>query len=241
MDLSPQALADFTQHVIREHPREAVGFIVDGSFIPVPNSSETPLTSFKVNPIHYVKTEALGTIQALLHSHPYLPGSHHQYPMEWPSTQDMTTWMLGSIPWGICATDGEGITPLVWLDENRDEPIVGREFIHGVNDCYSVIRDWFKVNRSIALPNYARGMDWWFAGKNLYEDNFENAGFTEVSRDDIQVGDVVLIRVGAPVVNHAAVVSGENEITHHLHNRLSGTDTLAKWNRTIVKVVRHRR
>lgn len=238
MKLEPQALSDFTAHVIQEHPREACGFIVDGNYIPVPNSSQTPLVSFRVDPIHYIKTAALGEIQALLHSHPYLPGTHSQWPMEWPSTGDMETWLKGTIPWGICASDGEGITQLVWLDEEHPEPLIGREFVHGINDCFSIIRDWYKINRSTVIPNYARGMDWWFSGKNLYEDNFEKAGFVEIDRSDIQIGDVVLIRVAAPVVNHAAIVTGENEITHHLHKRLSGVDSLAKWNKTIVRAVR---
>lgn len=239
MILHPDTLAAFREHVLAEYPKEACGFVVDGKFVPVENVAEDPYSTFRVATVERMRVSGLGEVQAFLHSHPYSLAKPLKYPAEWPSTPDMTSWMADNIPWGICATEGEGITQLVWLDENNPEPLIGREFIHGINDCYSVIRDWFKLEQGIVIPNFARGMEWWFDGRNLYDDNFERAGFITIPFDDLRVGDCVLFKVRSPVTNHAAVVTGPNEIVHHMWNRQSGHDTLAKWNRVINRAVRY--
>lgn len=239
MILGEQCLKDFEAHVLERYPEEACGLVVDGAFIPVPNSALEPTKTFRIDPLHYVKASAMGTVQAVLHSHPYQIAEQHKWPPEWPSAADMTGWLANNIPWGICATEGQGISQLVWLDEDNPEPLTGREFIHGINDCYSLIRDWFRLERGIALPNFARGMEWWTSGKDLYDENFERVGFRPIAMEELQVGDCVMFKVRSPVTNHAAVVTGSNQILHHLFHRLSGHDELAKWGRVINRAVRY--
>lgn len=238
MKLSPACLEAFAADVVARYPNEACGLVVNGEYVSVPNTSETPLLTFRIDPVEIVRYSNSG-LQAVLHSHPYNLRMPTVHPAEWPSTKDMEGWLAGCIPWGICATDGEGITELVWLDEDNPEPLVGRHFIHGVNDCYSIVRDWFRMERGILLPNFARGMEWWETGADLYDANFEKAGFKTIPFDDISVGDCVLFKVRSPVTNHAAVVTGQNEILHHLIHRLSGHDTLSKWGRVINRAVRY--
>lgn len=239
MILLPRTLAAFERHVLACYPEEACGLVINDEFVPTPNSSPTPLTNFRIDPLHLVKATSLGKVQAVLHSHPYRLQNAPKHPAEWPSSWDMTSWMANSTPWGIVATDGEGISQPVWLDEANPEPLVGREFIHGINDCYSLVRDWFRQERNITLKNFARGMDWWDSGEDLYDQNFSLAGFVSIPFEDVQVGDCVLFKVRSPVTNHAAVVTGTNQILHHLFHRASGHDTLAKWARVINRAVRY--
>lgn len=241
MMLSPQALADFERHVIAEYPKEACGLVVAGAYIPVRNAAEDPLTTFRIEPTAYVEAAQLGPIQAVLHSHPYHLSKPPKLPPEWPSTQDMRGWLANNIPWGICATDGSGISQLVWLDEDNPQPLIGREFIHGINDCYSLVRDYYRLELGITLLNQPRGMDWWDNGQNLYDENFERAGFYTVPPEEATVGDCVLMKVRSPVTNHAAVITGPNEILHHLFHRLSGKDSLSRWSKVINRVVRYRK
>lgn len=229
----------FRQHCLKEYPREACGLVVSGKFIPTPNSSETPLLTFRIDPIHLVKASQFGTVEAVLHSHPYKPSNRPVYPPEWISAWDMTHWMRNNLPWGIAACDGEGISQVLWYDDSKPAPLVGREFIHGLNDCYSAIRDWYRMERQITLPNYARDMEWWQKGEDLYSQNFAHAGFYEIPFEQVTTGDVVMFQVRSPVINHAAVVSNTNEILHHLIHRLSGHDQLSRWTRSIVKAVRY--
>lgn len=238
MKLTPKTLAAFEADVLKRYPEEACGFIIKGRYVPMKNVAEDPLTTFRIDPKEYVKAAKRG-IAAVMHSHPYSMEFSTTYPPQWPSTADMKGWLNHGVPWGICATNGEGITEIVWLDDAHPAPLVGREFIHGVNDCYSVIRDWFRMERGIVLPNFARGMEWWERGEDLYDQNFEAAGFKTIPFEEASVGDCVLFRVASPVTNHAAVITGENEILHHLFHRQSGHDTLSKWTRVINRAVRY--
>jgi proteasome lid subunit RPN8/RPN11 len=227
------------KHVLSVYPNEAVGVLINGKFHPCVNTSPIPGQTFRVAAEELGALEVWhGPLQAMLHSHPVISSSPPKWDPRWPSTRDMDDWLKGSIPWGIVSTEGENVSDPVWLDEANPEPLLGREFIHGINDCYSIIRDWFK-EQGVLLPNYARGMEWWNRGLDLYWQNFKDAGFSVIKREEVQVGDVALMQVRSPVVNHAAIVTGNNEILHHLFHRLSCNDRLDTWERVITAYVRY--
>lgn len=239
MQLSPNTIADFTNHVLLEYPNEACGLIVDNEYVPCLNIADDKASNFKIAVDDYLDAERSGNLQAVMHSHPYALTTKSKWDPSWPSENDMHHWLAMNIPWGIVSTDGEGISQVNWMDESYIAPLEGREFVHGVHDCYAVVRDWFRVNWNLTLNNYARGIEWWDQGQNLYVENFAKEGFVEIQAEEVKVGDVALIRVASPVINHAAVVTGTNQILHHLFHRQSGYDTLAKWNRTVRKYVRY--
>lgn len=239
MKLSHDALEAFKSHVLFVYPEEACGFVIDGAFVPITNTAETPLTTFRIDPFEYLKASKSGEVQAVLHSHPYKIDDHREWPPEWPSEADMQSWMGGDLPWGIVATEGEGTSEMIWLDDSEIAPLEGREWVHGITDCYALIRDWFRVNRNVTLMNGARNMEWWYSGQDLYSGNFAKAGFVEIPFHDATEGDLVLMQIRSPVVNHAAVITGPNQIMHHLIKRLSGYDQLSKWERIIVKTIRY--
>lgn len=234
-------LQAFKKHVLREYPKEACGVLVNGRFEPCQNTHFNPLESFRISAVELALWQGKGQhLDAILHSHPFNRNNPPKHDPIWPTTRDMVEWLKDVVPWGIVSTEGENVSDPVWLDDANPEPLVGRQFIHGINDCYSVIRDYYR-EQGITLPNYARGMDWWDRGLDLYTENFRHAGFEVVPREDIQLGDLLLMQVRATVVNHAAVVTGNNEILHHLFHRLSGYDRLDRWERAVVNVIRYRK
>lgn len=240
MHLDSEIVEAFTKHALAEYPKEACGVVVKGKYFPCTNVADQPTKTFRVSAYEMGLIEAKeGKVDAVLHSHPYNKQRTSPWPPEWPSAVDMECWLKGSSAWGIAATDGEGMSQLVWLDDQNPEPLEGRQFIHGVNDCYSVVRDWFRQERGIDLPNYPRQIDWWDNGQDLYSENFAKAGFVEIPASQATVGDCALFQVKSPVINHAAVITGPNTILHHLFHRLSGKDSLQKWARVITKYVRY--
>ena len=144
-----------------------------------------------------------------------------------------------NIPFIIFNTNGTEVSEPLILDDANPAPLLGREFIHGHQDCYGVVRDYYRTKLGIELPRFARGWEWWATEQTLYEDNWGKAGFVEVPRNDYAVNDVLLMQVAAKTINHAAVVTAQNEIIHHLFYRLSGHDTFSKWHAQIVRVIRH--
>jgi cell wall-associated NlpC family hydrolase len=81
---------------------------------------------------------------------------------------------------------------------------------------------------------------WWLKGQNLYLDHFEEAGFVQTDTAAMREHDVLLMQVGAPVINHAAVYLGNNQLMQHCAGRLSSRDVYGGgWQRATRMVLRH--
>lgn len=244
--LTPEQLADWKEYVLKCFPNEACAFIVNDEIYPVPNTAANPRETFSVDPVERIKAEAQGHISGFLHSHPATPeeAAHRKWPTFWPSSHDMVSWLADNLRWGISACDGENVTEPVWLDESYVAPLEGRPFVHGIWDCYSAVRDYFRVNKGITLKNYPRGMEWWAKGEDLYSTQFTNAGFVEVRSDEVQPGDCALMHiVSRGVVSHAVVMHDMNTMFHHTFSRngerLSGYEDFGRWRDHVVKFVRY--
>lgn len=134
---------------------------------------------------------------------------------------------------------------------------MGRNYHHGWQDCYALIRDYYQRELGIAIPDFERIDRWWEdpAHASLYLDNFSKAGFYEV--DSIQRGDVLICRVGRTehpnhavvyLANDAELQSEQTEpcigsalILHHPYQRKSVREVYGtQWQERVVKIVRHR-
>lgn len=239
MQLTPEALHDFQQDVLKRYPEEACGLIVSAKYRACSNASKTPESDFYIQATELLHASSEGTIQAVLHSHPYHLAPRDNKPAEWPSQADMTGWLADNLPWGIVATDGSGCSPVMWMDDNDRPPLLDRDFIHGVNDCYSLIRDWFREERGVILKNFARGWDWWHQGDDLYSKNFESAGFKVITPQEATIGDCVMYKIRSPVTNHAAVIVGPDTILHHYHGHKSCLKKRSTYNASATHHVRY--
>jgi cell wall-associated NlpC family hydrolase len=229
------------KHILSQYPNEACGLIVTGDYIPCANIHEEPNRAFRVDSEIVSKYVIAGTLEAVIHSHPiHLYGGNNKTDPRTPTHADQVAWQAGKWPWAIYATNGTEVSDPLWLDDTVIPPLIGREFIHGVYDCLSIIRDYYRSELNIQLPNHPRSWHWWDNGHNLYEDNFKAFGFYEIPASEARLHDVALFQVASPVINHGAVITGTNEITHHLMHRLSGRDSLARWSKQIVKYIRHK-
>lgn len=110
------------------------------------------------------------------------------------------------------------------LDKHLNK-YVGRKFEHGKEDCYSLIREFYKDEFGIELRDYPRENYWWTKGQNLYMENFRNEGFYLVDEsEEFQYGDVFLIALGSEVACHGAIYVGENKILQHVQGHYSSID-----------------
>ena len=240
IQLSQKEILKLNTHVTTCYPQEACGVIINNEFHECLNAAVNPKETFKILAIELLEKSKLGEIQAIIHSHCVDPNKSFQYDPRWISSNDMRGWIGKDIPWGIVAANGRygEVSPILWYDDNNILPLEGREFVHGFTDCYSIIRDYYRINMNITLNNYPRSFNWWENGDDLYNENFAKEGFVEVNKEEAQVGDVVLFKVRSPVINHAGVITGPNQLLHHLIHRLSYTDKLNKWHSYIQKVIR---
>lgn len=248
-------LADARAHAREVFPEESCGFIVGGAYVPLQNTAADPSThvdddatcgcrlcSFSVDDAEYIKHAK--KLQAVVHSHPYGPA--------FPSQADMRSQEASGVAWIILTLNEDQFGPLtVWGGECPIEPLIGREFIHGINDCYSLIRDVFALGRDklaeqgidwphspITLPIYPRNDAWWEGGDNFYEEEPQKIGFVEVKPSEVQPGDVFLGRIRSEKLNHGGVLLGGNLILHHLPQRLSRREPAGLWSRCAEKWIR---
>lgn len=118
--------------------------------------------------------------------------------------------------------------------ENR--PLTGRPFLHGLFDCYTLIRDYYTRNFNLIMPNnMQREWEWWNQGPNLYVENANNYGFFEVN--DIKEHDLIVMSLGSPVPNHGAIYLGDGKLIHHIAGRFSTIEELSTFYKTKISVV----
>lgn len=211
-------------HARQQYPREACGLVIVERgrevYVPCRNLSDN-VDTFVLDPVDYSSAEQRGEIVAVVHSHPNAPAT--------PSESDRAACEASGLPWHIV-----GIPSLSWASLEPcgyQVPLVGREFVHGSMDCYSIIRDYYRQVRGVILPNFKRDKSWWERGQNLYLENFVAAGFTKINPDDLQIGDVILMQIFSPVPNHGAVYADDGIILQHLTNRISSRDVYGGYYR----------
>ncbi|SAI70466.1 NlpC/P60 family [Bordetella ansorpii] len=234
-------LAAIRAHAVAEYPREACGLIVSDSarrgpggaaerYVPCRNVAVDG-GQFMIAADEYAAAEDAGQVLAVVHSHPDADPT--------PSEADRVACEASGLPWYIAevrqADDGVVTAGQVysWAPEGYQAPLLGREFHHGILDCYSIIRDWYERERGIELPDFDRADGWWEGEAELYLEHFGQAGFRRLDGDEALVpGDVILMQVLSQRTNHAGVYLGAQPLAerpdlhplpdamlHHLYNR----------------------
>lgn len=232
MSLPDSILAEIRAHAERDYPRESCGLVIvrrgKRRYVPCRNIADKN-EHFVMHPEDCAGAEDLGAIAVVVHSHPNIAPR--------PSQADLVGCEKSGLPWLIVNWPTGAIHE--FEPSGYKPPLVGRQFSHGVLDCYSLIQGYYEQELGIVLPDFARPDEWWLKGLNLYLEGFEKAGFVRV--DEPQKHDGLLMQVASPKPNHAAIFLGDGCILHHQMGRLSSRDVYGGWYRKITThVVRHR-
>jgi proteasome lid subunit RPN8/RPN11 len=200
---------------IAAYPHEAVWLLTaDGACRQVDNIHPSPRESFSVSKHDMATARACG-LAGIVHSHPDYPAC--------PSEQDMRGQLATAVPWGIVATDGQAATDITWWGDGTERPALeDRPFVHGVTDCYSLIRDYYALERGIDLIEIPRAWLWWQDGGDLYREFFAQAGFRQILHAEAEPGDVWLAQIRSPVPNHGGILLERGECLHHPMTRSGG-------------------
>ena len=232
--MNEKVLQAIREHAAKEYPRECCGLVIvvrgKARYVECRNIADSD-QHFVMHPEDYAEAEDIGEITAIVHSHCNVPAT--------PSTPDRVGCEKSGKPWIIVSWPTGDIQTLE--PEGYEAPLVGREFHHGVLDCYALCRDYYKRTLDIALPDLPRDYEWWLKGQNLYIDNFESVGFVRVDPNTLREHDAILMQLASPVPNHAGVYVGDNKILQHVMHRLSSHDIYGGWYRKCtVAIIRHR-
>ena len=212
------------KHAKEQDPRESVGVLIvikgKEQYYPCNNLSTYSQQCFILDPEDYVKADALGEITAIVHSHPVTPPS--------PSQADKVSCEQSGLKWHIVNPKTE-----MWgycEPTGYKPPLIGRQWVWGVTDCWSLVRDYYKEQHNIQLLDYERPttpQD--FLDNPLFEQYAERTGFRQLNKDEkLQKGDVLLMSILHPTLNHVAIFLGD-DILHHLADRLSTREPYNEW------------
>ncbi|MDR5833360.1 Mov34/MPN/PAD-1 family protein [Caballeronia sp. LZ034LL] len=246
--LADRARAAIQAHALACYPNESCGLIVRGDYVPCANVAHHPSEHFAISAAEYAHIEDLGSVQAIVHSHPDASAL--------PSLDDLRACGASGVPlWFIQSVqrDQHGavhagrlhhITAQAIAQATATAPLIGASFMHGVDDCYGIVRRYYRAALGLDLPDFERSGKWWTdAACSLYLDNYEAVGFFSLGFDArLQTGDVLLMAIASRygVPNHAAVYLGHDEILHHLWGQLSRREPLPRYQRHVTHVLRHR-
>ena len=211
-------------HAKDQDPKEAVGLLLNVKgkqrYYPCQNLAITNHQEFILNPEDYVKADNLGEIIGIFHSHPITPPT--------PSQADRISCEHSNLPWYIVNPKTEQWAEL--KPEGYEPELCGRPWVWGITDCWSLVRDWYKQEKNIELIDYERSITpQEFLENPLFEKYAKDTGFRELANNEPpEVGDVLLMSIMHPTLNHVAIFLGDM-VLHHLADRLSCKEPYSEW------------
>ena len=223
---------DAIKHAKEQYPNESCGAIIDGKYTPFQNLAEDKSDTFLIKDTDFTTAYIQNRVEAVIHS-------HNDY--ERASKQDQIQQLELEVPFGIINLVNKSVKHVVfWGDDLEIQDFHLRPFFYGVYDCYSLVRDWYKINRDTVLPFAPRNFAFWYRDENVFEQYIENTDYFEyVELSDIKAGDVLLYNFyETPYINHSAILLENNLVLHHLYNLVSTEYPLSYCQQYLKKAMR---
>jgi len=213
------------QEGIASYPNEACGLVVAINnrqhVVICKNVAEDPRSTFRIDPIEYLQSAKVGEVVGVWHTHVDVPPN--------PSEADVAGCNSSQLPWYILSvwneSDGLNCTPITTLQpQDAEVAYVGRTYLYGVHDCYTLVRDFYQREYDIVLGEYPRVERFWEKGLNFFAEGYSEQGFKLLIDQEPQRGDLFIMQVGSDIPNHISIYVGDDKILHHCQGRLSKHD-----------------
>ena len=208
----------FKKYAKEQAPDEACGLlaIIKGkeTFWPCKNLAEGKFEFFILDPDDWAECEDQGEILGVIHSHPTGPAT--------PSDNDKAACEHLGFPYYIYSIEHdhwEFFEPSGW----KAPSLIGRKFIWGKYDCWSIVTDWYEQNLQIKIPYLKRTKkikD--FSDNPYFEKALKDRNFIKQNtNNNFKVGDILLFQSITGNLDHVALYIGDMMILNHNLRSLS--------------------
>jgi proteasome lid subunit RPN8/RPN11 len=223
-------------HIMQEYPKEACGLLTEHDYIPCRNLHETPEKAFRFDRLEFAINYKSAT--ALIHSHCRDPRKPVVFDPKTPSYADMLGQRRTKLPWLIFECEGVGVYEPLQFPRIPNTNYIGRPFIWFINDCYTLVQDWYRFELGIELQDYKLDKDYEDIRNldGIFAEHIESYGFQEVPLEFIQVGDLLLVDNAGFKENHLAIYT-DSGVLHQ--DMLSVTVPFQHFLGRINKVLRY--
>ena len=215
---------DALVHAKDQDPKESCGLLLNirgkEKYFPCRNLSMTNHQCFIIDPEDYVKADNIGEIIGIVHSHPVSPPT--------PSQADVISCENSNLPWYIVNPKTEEWSYLEPC--GYEAPLLGRQWVWGITDCWSLVRDWYKEEKNIKLRDWERPVTLEdFIKNTMFERCASKTGFRKLRPDEkIENGDLLFMSIQSSGLNHVAIFLN-GDVLHHLSDRLSCIEPYSEW------------
>lgn len=197
--------------------RESCGFVLaDGTVREVQNAAEDPSVAFLIPHAITAEVEAQGGYRGIWHSHLASPEF---------SPQDQATIVATGDRWAVYDIASDRF---VEADPTEAAPFVGRPFVYGLYDCYSLASDYCQSIGRTGLPPWPRGAygEWMAEDFRPFDEELPKYGEL-IDKDAPRLeGDVLMVSVLGHHSDHVGVWLGRNRWLHH---PAEGKSCIATW------------
>lgn len=228
---------NYKDYLISQYPNEAGGYFKDKVFYPIENIAEDKTTNFVFDGRILIHDPEL-----IIHSHVKVPNTPLHMDLRIPSDTDMEGQLLCNCEWGICVVDENTCSDLVtWGNPDNRPPLIEREFIYNIQDCLSLVQDYYYQKLGIILPNHPRAADWDQRGETYIDSLYKDFGFSDVNFMSIQEHDIIMFKFpGFTTTNHLGIYLGNGIMLHHQEGQISTKVKIDKWVKRITRIARHK-
>jgi len=224
-------IAPAIKHAQESYPNESCGMVINGKYKPYKNIADDPVNEFKIHSNAYILNE--GNIDFIIHSH---CDTETQNDTGHASKSDMLQQIATNVPWCLIHINkyGNYTRHFCWGDQLPPQDLIGRPFAHGIYDCYTLVRDYYRINGIGTLPIFPRSNHFWkeynnHKPENMIINGMNQLNLTRISMSELQVGDACFAQIQAPIVNHCAIFLGNGLVLHHLYHKLSCREPMMRY------------
>jgi proteasome lid subunit RPN8/RPN11 len=211
-------------HSEESYPNEACGFIIEKNFkflcVKCFNVSKNPNTSFEIAPIEYLKIKSnCDKIHYIYHSHPQA-SDYCSF-----SEKDKNCSEALDIPIILMCMKSNEFK--IFDNSGLDSRYIGRYYKEGKYDCFSLIIDYFKNEKSFDIKYDKKSYI-----ENVLEDNylekefkkiFLRNNFSLINRDKEIIRDDILLfdEFNNSSPKHLGLYLGQESFLHQPYSKLS--------------------